>query len=130
MSVSVAAAPTRSNAPRRGMALMEVLIALVVLALSGTALITLLGQTAHTVRTLHRSEQLVRLASAELERMVVWDRREFAAHVGRSTFRGWSLQIDERAAALFDVAIAESDTGIVLLRTTMYRPDSIRATEP
>jgi type II secretory pathway pseudopilin PulG len=105
------------------MALVEVLIALVVLAFSGTAMITLLGQTAHTLRNQRDSERTIRLASAELERVVLWDRERLAAHVGHSIIRGWSVRVEELTPLLFDVSIAESDTGIVLLRTTAYRPE-------
>jgi len=126
----VAAAPTASNRRRRGVALLEVLIALVVLAFSGTAMITLLGQTAHTVRNLRDSERTIRLASAELERLVLWDRGQLAAHVGRSSIRGWSIRVDALTPALFDVSIAESDTGIVLLRTTVYRPEPSYVAQP
>jgi Tfp pilus assembly protein PilV len=105
------------------MALVEVLVAIVVLAVAGTALITMLGQTAHTVRTMRESDRRTRAASEQLERLVVWDAAQLRGQVGRSTFRGWTLYVTEVSRELFDVAIAENDTSAVLLRTTLYRPE-------
>jgi hypothetical protein len=41
--------------------------------------------------------------------------------------RGFSVSINRDGNDLFDVAIATSDTGLVLLRTTFYRPDTTNA---
>src|SRR5678815_4332427 len=80
---SPARARMRADRRRRGSALLDVVIALVVLGLSGTAMITLLGQTAHSVRAVRDTERDVRQASDELGRFVVYDRARLAAMVGR-----------------------------------------------
>lgn len=111
----------RSERRRSGSALIEVLIAIVLLATAGTGLVTLLGQTARSMRTTLESEQLVRRASEELDRLVLLDRSGLLARAGRSNVRGWTLDILPLRGGLFDVRIAESDTTRVLLRTTLYR---------
>ncbi|MGH7615915.1 MAG: type IV pilus modification PilV family protein [Gemmatimonadaceae bacterium] len=112
----------RPDRVRRGSALVEVLIAMVVLATVGTGLITLLGQTAHSMRTSLVSERLVRAASAELDRLAVLDEAALASRAGRSHPRGFTLDIRPLGDGLFDVSIAESDTTRELLRSTLYRP--------
>ena len=120
----------RGSQSPRGSALIEVLVALLLLAIAGTGLVTLLGQTAHAMRSTRETERTTRRASAELDRLTLLDRATLAASVGRQALRGWTLDITQRATDLFDVRIAESDTSAPLLHTTLYRPrlDSARAT--
>jgi Tfp pilus assembly protein PilV len=118
------------RAIRSGSALIEVLIALVILATAGTGLVTFLGQTAHTLRQLRDEERVIRLASAQLDRMVLWDRTAFVARLGRSAFDGWTVVVQQMTPELFDIAIAASDSGAVLLQTTAYRPDTIHVAAP
>jgi hypothetical protein len=112
---------------KRGSALLDVIVALVVLGLSGVAMITLLGQTAHGMRSVRNTERQSRRASDELGRFVVYDRAQLIAMVGRSLSHGWSIEVRQATPDLFDVSIAESDTSAALLRTTIYRPDTLHA---
>ncbi|HEY9226640.1 MAG TPA: hypothetical protein VIP11_08345 [Gemmatimonadaceae bacterium] len=115
---------------RRGAAFIEVLLALVLLAIGGTALITLLGQTAHSMESLRRSEIETRAAAAELSALSVLSRADLVGREGRRRVHGWTLDITRTSASLFDARIAASDTGMVLLRTTLYRPDTSDASSP
>jgi Tfp pilus assembly protein PilV len=115
---------------RRGSALLDVVVSLVVLGLGGIALITLLGQTAHSVRTVRNTERQLRDASDELGRFVAYDRAQLVAMVGRTASHEWSVEIIRATPDVFDVAIAESDTSAVLLRTSVYRPDTVHASSP
>lgn len=120
----------RGSRPRRGVALVEVLVAVVLLATAGTGLITLLGQTSHSMRTALESERVVRRASTELDRLAVLDRAALLARSGRSRSGGWTIEIHPLGDGLFNVAIMEGDTAHALLTTTLYRPpsDSLHAT--
>jgi Tfp pilus assembly protein PilV len=110
------------RAKRRGSALIEVLVAIVILATAGTGLITLLGQTSRAMRTTLESERLVRRASEELDRLDLLDRSSLTAHAGQSRSHGFSLYVQPLGRGLFAVRIAESDTSHSLLTTTLYRP--------
>lgn len=112
---------------RRGSVLIEVMIALILLAMSGSALITLLGQTAHSMRRTLESERLARGASEQLGSLMIATRGELLSGVGRTVVRGWTIQISAASTSLFEVSIAASDSGAPLLRTTLYRPDSLRS---
>ncbi|HXT16503.1 MAG TPA: hypothetical protein VN706_12775 [Gemmatimonadaceae bacterium] len=114
-----------SNRP--GLALVEVLIAIVVLASAGTGLITLLGQTAKSIATTRASERSIDRASALLERLVVWDGPMLVAHEGPSNVDSLVLTVTPVGRALFDVSVAGSDATPPLLRTTLYRPDTTHA---
>jgi Tfp pilus assembly protein PilV len=119
-----------ASQPRRGSALIEVLIALVLLAIAGTGLVTLLGQTGHSMRSTLEAERTTRRAAAELDRLSLLDGHELLALVGQRQSHGWAIDITASAPGLFDVRIAESDTSAALLQTTLYRPrsDSSNAT--
>jgi hypothetical protein len=110
---------------RRGTSFIEVLLSLVLLAIAGTTLITLLGQTMHSVENLRGIEAETRAAAAELARFTVVTRSDLVARIGRNKTRGWLITIQQTTPSLFDVDIATSDTGMVLLRTTLYRPDTV-----
>lgn len=113
-----------SDRPRRGSSFIEVLLSLVLLAIGGTALITLLGQTARSIESVRAAEVQTRAASVEIGALAVLTGPQLAARAGRTITHGWFMSIDRPAPGLFDVSIAASDTGMVLLRTTLYRPDS------
>jgi Tfp pilus assembly protein PilV len=120
----------RARRARAGIALLDVVVALAVLGLSGTGLITLLGQTAHSVRHVRQTEREVRQASDEMGRFVAYDRPILAAMVGRSLRHGWIVSVTPAGSDLFEVAIADTANRATLLTTTMYRPDTSRATTP
>jgi Tfp pilus assembly protein PilV len=107
---------------RQGSALIEVLVAIVVLAIGGTALITLLGQTSHSMRTTLESQRLALAASDEMNHVVVAPRSELLARIGRRVDRGWTVDVETISTNLISVSVAQSDTGTVLLHTVLYRP--------
>ncbi|HTE45994.1 MAG TPA: hypothetical protein VK636_12160 [Gemmatimonadaceae bacterium] len=109
---------------RPGSVLIEVLVALVLLAVAGSALITLLGQTAHSMRTTLESERLARSASEQLDGVAVATRADLIARQGRTSLHGWTVQIVATSMSLFDVSVFELDGRAPVLTTTLYRPDS------
>ena len=115
---------------RTGTALLDVVVALTLLGLSGVALIAVVGQTARTMRSVAFTERETRLAARELDRFVLYDRAQLIAMTGRRAVRDWSLDVEQVDTDLFDVAIARTDTSPPLLRTTLYRPDTIDAPAP
>jgi hypothetical protein len=110
------------------MALLDVVVALVVLALGGVAFTTLLRQTIQSMRRVHDVEAETQRASDELDRLVIVGRTELAAMAGRSVVRGWWIDVVPAGQDLFDVTISATDTTPPVLRTTLYRPDSTDAT--
>ena len=115
---------------RRGSALIEVLVALVLLAVSGVAMVTLLGQTGRSMRSSRDTELETSAASRVLDRFAAMDRAGLLASLGRHDAGGFRANVAEASPDLFDVAVAASDTSAVLLRTVFYRPDSSRGVEP
>jgi hypothetical protein len=115
---------------RKGSGILDVVISLSILGLTGTALITLLGQTAQSVRHVRDTERQARRASDQLGMFVAYTRPQLVAMVGRSRVREWTVQVSQSTADLFDVVIADTVTGAPVLATTLYRPDTTRAEAP
>jgi type II secretory pathway pseudopilin PulG len=109
---------------RRGNALLEVVIGMVILSVAGSAMLLALGQTQRTVRSVREADRLSAGASAELERLVAFDRDALLQREGWSSRGAWSIGITRVSPALFDVVVAQSPGGHAILRTTLYRPDT------
>ena len=108
---------------RRGSALLDVVIALVVLALGGTALIGVIGQTSHAIRSVRTTEREIRGAAGELDRLVIYDRSARLGMLGTRVRGPWTVTVVQATSDLFDVTVA-GESRAPLLRTTMYRPDT------
>jgi len=120
----------RRQRNRKGSGILDVVISLSILGLSGTGLITLLGQTAQSVRHVRDTERQVRRASDQLGMFAAYTRPQLVAIVGSSRVREWTVQVRQSATDLFDVVIADTVTGAPVLATTLYRPDTTRAEVP
>jgi hypothetical protein len=116
-------------------ALIEVLVATVVLAVAGTGLITMLGQTRHTMRDVETTERLFEDASQILDHLTILDKPALAARVGRfnvgpSPEGAWTLSVARVGQSLFDVTIAPNDSLPPILHTTLYRPEADDGSTP
>lgn len=114
----------RRTVVRSGAALIETVIALVILAGAGVGLVMLLGQTVHTVHQFRMREAEFRNAGQAMDGMVAWSRTELDARMGAKRFRLWELRVGDAGPGLYDVALADTLTGAELLRTTLYRPEA------
>jgi len=118
------------RASRDGSALLEVVVGLTILAIAGTAFVALLAQSAGSVDAFRRHEAETVQAEAALERITLWSRTELAAHIGTSALPGLTVHISEITPSLYAIAMMDSVDRVALLRTSVYAPDSSRATPP
>jgi type II secretory pathway pseudopilin PulG len=114
----------RVRGQRRGMALIEAIIGLVLLGTVGTSLLMLLGQGRASIRTMRATEEDIDGASAALEGLVVDNRDDLSRRVGWTVAGKLALHVEEVAPSLFDVAVTRIPGGQPLLATTLYRRDS------
>jgi len=114
----------RLNQGRRGVILLDIILGTTLLVIAGVAFATLLWQNVSTVDQLRRREREIAGASEHLERMAaLWSAPDFAAHRGTFSTDAYVASIDELAPSLYRVSIADSASGVVLLRTTIYAAD-------
>ena len=110
---------------RNGVALIETLIALVVLAFAGAGMISLLAQTLNSVHGLHERERDTTDAARLLEVVASLSHAQLVASVGVTRETALWLSVEQPAPSLFHVVIRDTLHRAELLHTTIYRPDSL-----
>ena len=110
---------------RTGAALIEALVALVLLATTGVAMASHVLQTIELARLAVRRDNEVRAASAALDRVRLWTGSEIAMRMGRTRLSCCELAIQPLSSALYHVAVVDTLTGATLLETTIYSRDVV-----
>jgi prepilin-type N-terminal cleavage/methylation domain-containing protein len=116
----------RADAPRAGVALLEVLVALMILGIAGAAAITLAVDAGNSLRRAQTAEGEMRAANAFLDRVSLWGRGDLDRRLGERLQGQWRLRIDRPAPTLYVVELRDSSAQRVLLRTAIFRADSSR----
>lgn len=103
---------------------MEAIVAIAILGTAIIAAVAMVSQSVHAVETAHLADRRTQSAERALERAVVMNRAELVARIGVTQLSGWTLHIDRPTPTLFLLAIAETATGAVQLRTAAYRKEA------
>lgn len=114
------AAPCRS---RRGVALIEVMIAITVLTIAGLSLSVWARQMTLTEARSIAREATLRAASEYLDRIAMWPREDLDRHFGTHLEGPWRIRIERVGASAYEIGLA-SDSGVELLHTRVYRPQT------
>ncbi len=109
-----------SRSERRGFALIEVLVSIVVLATASAGLVGLLIQCGDSLRRARRAEQEVTSAAEALTRVSLWTRDRLESNAGSVRIGAVTLRITVASMGLFDI-VAFRDDGVPVLSTTLYR---------
>lgn len=112
---------------RRGAALIEVLVASVLLATAGTATVAWLAQTRQSARAVRDAERDVLETSEELDRLMLLDRDSLIVLEGWTRRGRWSVNIARASDSLFEILLTNRPGAHAMLSTTVYRPASDRA---
>lgn len=111
------------HAERAGWVLLEVLLALAILGVSGTSLATLARQSGHVMEGAARREALVSRAERIMARHASRSRAELESSVGRWTEEGLGVRISRLQPMLFEIVIVQAGEQRTVLETALYRPD-------
>jgi type II secretory pathway pseudopilin PulG len=114
---------------RRGAVLLEVVIAMVVLAVAGTSAVVMVAQSADAVRRARAADVQVREASAFLHAVALWPREDLDRRLGDREQGDWRLRILRPAPTLYEVTLTDGTGGRVILRTALHRPAAPEAIE-
>lgn len=112
---------------RRGAVLLEVVVALTILASGGAAMIALSSQSIDSLRRARAAEQQIERASAFLDAVALWPRSDLDRHLGDRPQGSWRLIIERPIPTLYTVALTDSTGGRTLLTTALYRVEVDRA---
>lgn len=110
------------NRVRRGAALIEVLVASIVLATVSTAALSWLSESIQSTRIIRQTERDVIETSEALDRLMLLPSDSLDALQGWTPRGRWSLHVTRVGDSLFDVSLARSPGGVAILSTTVYHP--------
>jgi len=109
------------RSPRRGATLLEVLVAMVILATAGMALAAYAAQTSNAFAAARASEVELRRASAFFDAIALWPREDLDRHLGEHEEGPWRLTIERMLPTVYSVTLRDSTARRVILRTELFR---------
>lgn len=115
------------NATERGAVLLEVLLALAVLGVAGSAALTLAVESGNAIRQVALADHELARASAFLDVVVLWPREELDQRLGERQQGQWRLTIQRPAATLYVVTLTDTTGRRGILRTAVHRPETTDA---
>jgi type II secretory pathway pseudopilin PulG len=108
--------------PRRGAALLEVIVALSILAVAGISAVTMAAESGRAVSRMREADRAMRRASAFLDAVALWSRADLDRRLGDHPQGPWRLEIQRPRPTLYLVALRDSAAGRELLQTALFRP--------
>lgn len=114
-------------ASRRGAVLLEVVVALIILATAGVAMTALSSQSIDSLRRARAAERETERASELLDAVALWPRSDLDRHLGDRPQGPWRLVVERPFPTLYTVTLTDSNGVRTLLSTALYRPQVDRA---
>ena len=109
-----------------GAALLEVIVALSILATAGTAAVAMTSESARAVERARGADRRAREAGAFMEAVALWPRADLDRRLGEREQGSWRLRIDRSHQELYTLSLVDS-AGTEILRTSLFRSDTARA---
>jgi prepilin-type N-terminal cleavage/methylation domain-containing protein len=112
---------THGGAP--GMALLEVIVAITILAVAALSTVAWVSQAAATVAHADEAAAEVDSASDYLDRIALWTRADLDRHLGARRQGDWTVTVERPTSQLYMVTMRDSTDARTILGTTLYRPE-------
>jgi len=109
---------------RDGAVLLEVVVALTILATSGVTMIALASQSMDALRRAHAAEDDTASASAFLYAVSLWPRADLDRHLGDRPQGHWRLRVERPLPTLYTVTLTDGAGDRTLLSTALYRSEA------
>ena len=120
----MSAAPEQS---RRGVVLLEVMVALAMLPLGAVSVVTLASESLRAVARAEAADEETARASAFLDAVALWPRADLDRHLGNRSEGAWRLDIQRPLPTWYTVTLLDSLGTVPLLATSLYRPEVANA---
>ena len=111
----------------RGAVLLEVVVALTILAVAGVTMIALSSESMDAFRRARVAEVETAKASALLHAVALWPRADLDRHLGDRPQGPWRLRVGRPLPTLYVVTLTDSTGGRTLLTTALYRAEATSA---
>ena len=108
---------------RIGAALLEVMVALTILATAGLAAISLTREAIKAVEHARSADRELAKASAFLEAVALWPREDLDRRLGERAQGSWWLRIDRPHPMIYELVLSDATRSREILRTALYRPE-------
>lgn len=109
----------------RGVALLEVLVALVILATAGSSLVILVADGLRVVDHAREREATYRSASSLLTRLSLRDRKGLDIRLGRRVDGGFLTEVQRPRPGLYRLAVSDTlAPGAELMVTVVFRGET------
>lgn len=108
---------------RSGLVLLEVIVAMTIMSVSGLALLMLAGESAHVAARAQASAAAVQRASDLLDAVALWPREDLDRHLGDRAEGPWILGVSHGVSDIYVVTLRDSTSSTPLLSTALYRAD-------
>lgn len=112
---------------RRGVVLLEAIVALTILTIAGAAVVALATDSARAVERARAADAATARASAFLDAVALWPREDLDRHLGARDEGTWRMIVDRPTPTLYAVILADSAGAHVLLHTVLYRAEEPNA---
>lgn len=117
---------SRAQRDRRGVTLIEVLVALVIVASAASALGSLGGQITHTLPSLARSEEQMRRAGRVLTTYSVLPAAELERRAGRRLDGEFLVEVSVSRPGLYEIVVSRPLVAGPGLRTAVFHPGRVQ----
>lgn len=111
----------RTRTHRDGAVLLEVIVALAILATVASSAAWHTQEWMRAVQRTHAMETEIRQANRLLTAVSLWPKEDLERHLGVTVQGRWRLYIERTASSLYDVVLTDSSSGATLLRTAVFR---------
>lgn len=105
-----------------GAGLLEVIAAVAILSIAAVTAVTASAESVNAVRRAREADVELRTAAAFLEAVALWTRDDLDRHLGDRPQGTWRMTVGRPLPTLYTVALSDSATGRILLRTSLFRP--------
>lgn len=109
---------------RSGAVLLEVIIALTILATAGLGAVIMVAETGRVVERARAIEREVEAASALMDAVSLWPREDLDRHLGDHPQGAWRMSVDRESGSLYVVTISDTAKGAALISTVLYRKEA------
>ena len=114
--------PVRGWRARRGVALLEAIVAMTILETGGIALVTVTADGARRARQAREHERTFAAADRLLDAASLWSPTELDQRLGARRQGPFTMRIDRTAGAVYLVSISDSTSDAALVETAFFRP--------
>lgn len=106
---------------RRGLILIEVVAALAILAIVGSALFAVAAESLARVDNARRHDHEMAAANNLMSAVSLWTPEDFDRRLGQRRQGQWLLEIGRESPRLYTAVIRDTLTGAPVLATAFYR---------